>query len=80
MELVGVEKAKVENQQRAMRKRERAEGMEWESRYFERAAGDRVVEMLGAKIRHRSEVEKTGGMWRLNERGEVLLSSTSGDA
>lgn len=66
---MGVEKNRIESQQREMRKRERGEGRVWKSRYFERVKGDAVPEGMGYKC----EGEKTGGVWRLNERGAALL-------
>ena len=70
MQLVGVEKGNIEHQQREMRKRERAEGTVWQSRYFERVERDAVIEEMG----YQCEGEKTGGLWRLNEIGEKVLS------
>lgn len=73
MELVSIEKAKLEHRQRELRKRERAEGTEWKCRCFDKAASDSVVATLGSKIQYKSEVDKTGGMWRLNSRGDALF-------
>jgi len=73
MDLVSVEKAKIEHRQREMRKRERADGKEWKTRYFEKVAGDALVDTLGSKIQYNSEVDKTGGMWRLNSRGHAFF-------
>lgn len=73
MELVSIEKSKLEHRQRELRKRERAEGTEWRCRFFDKAAGDSVIAALGSKIQYKSEVDKTGGMWRLNSRGDALF-------
>ena len=72
MEAVHREKCKIENHQRQLRKLERAENRLWKSRYFERAPENPMVENLGV-------VEK-GGVWRLNDKGETLLSSKAGQS
>ncbi|KAI9681978.1 MAG: Oxysterol binding protein [Caeruleum heppii] len=64
MDTTGVEKSKIENQQRELRKQEQSEGKEWQRRYFSRVEKDDVFETLAAKIGERSEPEKTGGVWR----------------
>ena len=69
MDTVHVEKSKIENQQRELRRKEQAEGREWQRRFFKRSSPpDPVFEKLvrpipGEKI----EAEKTGGVWRFDE-------------
>lgn len=64
MDTTGMEKSKIENQQREMRRQEQADGKEWQRRYFSRVEKDDVFEKLAVKIGERSEPEKTGGIWR----------------
>lgn len=68
MDYVGREKAKIENAQRAMRKRERDEGRVWERRFFSAAADgkDAVLEKLGRVVglAENGDADKTGGLWR----------------
>lgn len=72
MDFVGREKSKIENAQRALRKKEKDEGRVWERRYFSDAVAaghkDPVLEKL-AKIVGLSETgdaDKTGGLWRFD--------------
>ena len=63
-----VEKSKIENQQRDMRRQEQAEGRRWESRYFRSVANDPILEKLSVKIGKESELEETGGIWTWDEK------------
>lgn len=69
MDTVHVEKSKIENSQREMRAKEKAEGREWQRRFFVRSnPPDPVFEKLAKPIvGERIEAEKTGGVWRFNE-------------
>ncbi|KAI9832939.1 MAG: hypothetical protein M1819_003969 [Sarea resinae] len=67
MDAAGAQKAKIEDQQRALRKKEAAESREWERRFFSRKMTDPVVEKLGPKIGMKSELDKTGGAWLWDE-------------
>lgn len=66
LDTTSMEKSKIENSQREMRRQEQAEGREWERRFFTRVPGnqdplfDRLARSIGEKI----ESDKTGGVWR----------------
>lgn len=70
MEMAGSEKSRIEQNQREMRAKERAEGRVWERRYFSEVSdkGCKVLEELGGKIPgFVIEGDKTGGVWRFDE-------------
>ncbi|MCJ1357734.1 MAG: Oxysterol binding protein [Icmadophila ericetorum] len=64
MDIVHVEKSKIENSQREMRRKEQAEGREWERRYFQKLPSDPLFEKLAKPIGEKIEADKTGGIWR----------------
>ncbi|KAI2472126.1 Oxysterol-binding protein [Annulohypoxylon bovei var. microspora] len=69
MDYVGREKAKIEQAQRAMRKKEQTEGREWERRYFTSATGpDATLESLATNVglSANGDADKTGGLWRFD--------------
>ncbi|KAI9846530.1 MAG: Oxysterol binding protein [Sclerophora amabilis] len=70
MDTTSAEKAKIENTQRDLRKKEQTEGREWERTYFTRFdKADPVFETLGRKVGESSiEADKTGGVWRWDEK------------
>jgi oxysterol-binding protein-related protein 9/10/11 len=81
MEYTGVEKSKIENEQRALRAKEQAEGRTWERRYFSLVENDPTLETLGHVIGLTPEADKTGGIWRFDERkAEALQSKMNGIA
>ena len=69
MDAVHVEKSKIENSQRELRRKEQAEGREWQRRFFIRSSPpDPLFEKLARPIvNERIEAEKTGGVWRFDE-------------
>ena len=68
MDQVHVEKSKIENEQREMRKKEQAEGREWQRRFFKRTdKPEPAWEKLAKPIGERIEADKTGGVWRFDE-------------
>lgn len=75
MDIVHVEKSKIENTQREMRRKEQAEGREWPRKFFKRSSPpDPLFDHLAKSIPgERIEAEKTGGVWRFDEstRGQV---------
>lgn len=76
MDKVGIEKSKIENAQRELRKKEQAEGREWERRFFQRLPGGcPVFDGLARVIGERIESDKTGGVWRFP--GDRLAPSDS---
>ncbi|KAI1077146.1 Oxysterol-binding protein [Whalleya microplaca] len=69
MDYVAKEKSKIENAQRAMRKREQAEGREWVRRYFTALTEtDPALESLGPAlgVAADGDADKTGGLWRFD--------------
>ena len=68
MDTTSYEKSKIENAQRELRRKEKAEGREWERRFFTRQAGaDNVIESIAKTIGEPIEADKTGGVWRFDE-------------
>lgn len=67
MDLTGIEKTKIEESQRALRKQEAAEGRTWERRYFTKVESDPVLNQLGPHIGLLPDADKTGGIWRFDE-------------
>jgi len=71
LDTVGVEKGKIENAQREMRARERAEGRMWQRRYFSvpTDAADPVLSELGSIVglAEHGDADKTGGLWRFDQ-------------
>ncbi|KAL2046337.1 hypothetical protein N7G274_001784 [Stereocaulon virgatum] len=88
MDTVHVEKSKIENSQRELRRKEAAEGREWQRRFFKRSsqASDPLFDQLAKFIPgERIEAEKTGGVWRFDEskkaeRAGVGMGMPSGQA
>ncbi|KAK3383925.1 hypothetical protein B0T24DRAFT_69057 [Lasiosphaeria ovina] len=88
LDAVGQEKSKIENAQREMRAKEKAEGRNWERRYFNARsdAPDPVLSKLGpiVGLAEHGDAEKTGGVWRFDltktEKAHEQLSLTDDDA
>lgn len=80
MDIVHVEKSKIENTQREMRKKEQAEGREWQRRFFKRSSPpDPIFEKLARSIPgERIEAEKTGGVWRFDATTKGQLGQAPG--
>ncbi|TVY46205.1 Oxysterol-binding protein-like protein [Lachnellula occidentalis] len=68
MDLVGNEKGKIEVSQRELRQKEKENGTAWQSRFFSRVENDSVLNQLGPAIGLGAEPEKTGGVWRYDDR------------
>ncbi|KAI0185455.1 hypothetical protein EV127DRAFT_441514 [Xylaria flabelliformis] len=68
MDQVGREKTKIEQAQRAMRKKEQAEGRQWERRYFTVQADDNALRTLAANVglTANGDADRTGGLWRFD--------------
>jgi hypothetical protein len=78
MDITSEEKSKIEEEQRELRRKERAEGRIWERRYFSLVESDPVLNQLGPAIGLLPEAEKTGGIWRFDEtKANALVSKTS---
>jgi oxysterol-binding protein-related protein 9/10/11 len=70
MEHVGKEKTKIEQAQRAMRKKEQAEARDWDRRYFTAVKGqDATLESLAKNVHldTHGDADKTGGLWRFDQ-------------
>ena len=66
MDTVGAEKGKIENSQRDLRKKEQAEGREWDRRFFSRVQADPLFDQLAKPIDAPVDADKTGGIWRFD--------------
>jgi len=75
MDLTGAEKTKIEEEQRELRRKEKAEGRTWERRYFSLVQSDPILDRLGPVIGLLPEAEKTGGIWRFDEKKANALST-----
>ncbi|KAI0171959.1 Oxysterol-binding protein [Hypoxylon sp. FL1284] len=70
MDSVGREKTKIEQAQRSMRKKEQAEGRDWERRYFTALAEpDTTLTELAPNVgvAVNGDADKTGGLWRFDD-------------
>ncbi|KAK3310329.1 uncharacterized protein B0T15DRAFT_481730 [Chaetomium strumarium] len=70
LDRVSQEKGKIENAQREMRVKERAEGRTWQRRYFtaRNDSADPVLTSLGpaVSLAQDGDADKTGGLWRFD--------------
>jgi hypothetical protein len=70
LDTVGLEKGKIENAQREMRAKERAEERSWQRRYFTALddVADPVLASLGSAVSlpDTGDADKTGGLWRFD--------------
>lgn len=79
MDITGAEKTKIENEQRALRLKEAEENRTWERRYFTKVESDPLLEKLGPLIGLLPEADKTGGIWRFDEKkAEAMKQSSNG--
>lgn len=75
MDYTGIEKSKIENAQRALRVKEKAEGRVWERRYFSQVESDLVLDNLGPVIGLSPDADKTGGIWRFDKNKAAAASA-----
>jgi oxysterol-binding protein-related protein 9/10/11 len=61
-------KSHIEEAQREMRKKEDAEGREWEPKFFSKVERDEVFEKLAEPHGERLRPEMTSGVWRFDEK------------
>ncbi|MCJ1385085.1 Oxysterol binding protein [Xylographa soralifera] len=66
MDTTNHEKSLIENEQRDMRKKEAAKGVEWQRWFFVKKQNDPLFDRLAKPIGERIEAEKTGGIWRFD--------------
>ena len=64
MNTLSNEKSLIENSQREQRKKEKAEGRDWQRVFFQRLEKDELFAKLAKKIDVPAESEKTAGIWR----------------
>ena len=69
------EKSLIENSQRELRKKEQAEGKEWDRVFFSRRDKDEAFVKLGESLGERLEADKTNGVWRYDESKAVAAKS-----
>ena len=72
MQATSDEKGKIENGQRAMRKREREQGAKgeaegWEATFFRKVEGDAVFDRLAKPVGAVLGKEKTVGVWKFDQ-------------
>ncbi|RDW88932.1 oxysterol-binding protein [Coleophoma cylindrospora] len=73
MDYTSAEKTKIEVAQRELRQQEKAEGRVWERRYFTCVDSDPVLNQLAPAIQLNPEPDKTGGIWRFdNKKAEAV--------
>lgn len=72
MSIVAAEKTQIENAQRELRKKEKAENREWDRVFFSRLDKSDVFEKLASKIGESLEPEKTNGLWRFDEQKAAI--------
>jgi oxysterol-binding protein-related protein 9/10/11 len=78
METTGIEKSKIENEQRALRQKEQTENRTWQRRYFSNVESDAILDTLGFITGLSVDADKTGGIWRFDEKKfEAWRKSTS---
>jgi hypothetical protein len=75
MDTTGIEKSKIENEQRAMRAQEREEGRTWERRYFSQVESDELLDKLAPVVGLAIEADKTGGIWRFDEKKAEMVEA-----
>ncbi|TAQ87095.1 Fructose-bisphosphate aldolase [Chlorociboria aeruginascens] len=73
MDIVGVEKTKIEVSQRELRNKEKAEGRIWERRYFSLVEDDPILNELGPLVGCTAEADKTGGIWRVAVSSSIIF-------
>jgi len=79
MDSTGIEKSKIEIEQRALRLKEQSESRTWERRYFSKVDSDPILNKLGPVINLNPEADKTGGVWRYDEaKAAAVRLRTSG--
>ncbi|KAI9725334.1 MAG: Oxysterol binding protein [Chrysothrix sp. TS-e1954] len=67
MNATSLHKSTIENSQRELRKKEQAEGREWDRIFFTRTEKDPLFSALASKIGVGAELEKTNGIWRFDQ-------------
>lgn len=80
MDITGVEKTKIEVAQRELRVKEKSENRVWERRYFSLVETDETLEKLGPAIGVLPEADKTGGIWRWDEKKAEKVRENKGKA
>ncbi|KAK4974736.1 hypothetical protein LTR28_010171 [Elasticomyces elasticus] len=74
------EKTKLEEAQRAMRKKELLDGIQWQPKFFSSNKEDPVFSRLAAVTGWKLQAERTKGIWRFNpEQKEKAVKPYHGD-
>ena len=79
MDLVGVEKTKIEEAQRELRRQEKNDGRVWQRRYFTAVENDPILAKLGPIVGTNGDADKTGGVWRFDEAKAAALPARGTD-
>ena len=61
-----MEKGKIEVSQREMRKKEAAEGTQWQRTFFSRVQSDPLYDKLAKVTGEKIDSDKTNGIWRFD--------------
>ena len=67
MDMTSLEKSKIENAQRDLRKTEQKEGKEWKRTFFSQVSSDPMLDKLAQVTGELVEADKTGGIWRFDK-------------
>ena len=73
MDLTGAEKNKIEVSQRELRLKEKEENRLWERKFFTLVEHCPILDTLGPNIGLLPEADKTGGIWRFDEKKAASL-------
>lgn len=74
------EKTELEEAQRAMRRKEAAEDIKWEPKFFSSTEGDPVFRKLAAVTGRQLHADRTKGVWRFDqEKAEKAMKLYHGD-
>ncbi|TGO20414.1 hypothetical protein BPAE_0297g00030 [Botrytis paeoniae] len=71
---IGKEKGKIENDQRELRRKEKAKGIVWERRFFVKVGRDEVAERLANGLKGLS-LESRGGIWKWDKERYMAMES-----
>jgi len=78
MDQVHVEKTKIEESQRELRKQEKEQGKAWERTFFSLVNSSPVFDKLAPSAKEQIEADKTGGIWRFDDEKAKTASKPYG--
>lgn len=67
MDTTGREKTAIENSQRELRKKEAAEGREWNRRFFSKTDKHPAYDVLAKQVGETIQADQTGGVWEFDQ-------------